>query len=56
MEDLGWTWTPGLDIWLGDNGLMTQTFPVVAAFSQRLGFALSATRIWVDLSEPTLSE
>lgn len=56
MEELGWSWIPGQDLWLGSNGLLTQTYPAGAAFSQRLGFALSPTRIWVDISEPVLSD
>lgn len=56
IDEASWSWVPDADIWLGINGLMTQTPPSTAAFVQRVGFALTPTRIWVDLSEPVLSE
>lgn len=56
IDEASWSWVPDADIWLGTNGLMTQTPPSSAAFVQRVGFALTPTRIWVDLSEPVLSE
>jgi hypothetical protein len=54
LDETSWDWVPDTDIWLGYNGLLTQTPPRVAAFVQRVGFALTPTRIWVDLSEPVL--
>lgn len=53
IDEPSWTWTPDGDVWVGDNGLLTQTVPS-GAFLQRIGFALSATRLWVELSEPLL--
>lgn len=54
VDEPSWTWTPGGDVYLGDSGLLTQTVPLAAAFLQRVGFALTATRLWVELSEPIL--
>lgn len=56
IDEASWSWVPDADIWLDTNGLMTQTPPSAAAFLQRVGFALTPTRVWVDLSEPVLSE
>lgn len=42
----GWAWTPGLPIFVGANGLLTQTPPVnPAVFSQIVAQALTATKI-----------
>lgn len=50
MNEVSWTWTvPGL-IFLGTNGLLTQTVPVFpsADFQAGLGYAVSPTRMYVD--------
>jgi hypothetical protein len=52
ITEPSWTWTPDSDIFLGLNGLLTQSIPGTAAFAQRLGFALSPTEMWVELGEP----
>lgn len=52
ITEPSWTWTPDGDIYLGLNGLLTQSIPGTAAFAQRLGFALSPTEMWVELGEP----
>ncbi len=55
MEEPSWNWTPDEDLWLSANGLVTQVFPAEAVFAQRIGIALTPTRIWVDISEPVIS-
>jgi hypothetical protein len=52
ITEPSWTWTPDADIFVGLNGLLTQSIPGTAAFAQRLGFALSPTEMWVELGEP----
>lgn len=50
-----WTWTLDLPVFLGSNGLMTQT-PPTTGFSQIVGFPITATKLMIGLREPlTLS-
>jgi hypothetical protein len=51
IDDSGWTWTPGLPIYLGINGVMTQSYSAAWAFAVVIGFAVSATRIVVDFKD-----
>lgn len=55
MTELSWGWTPDADIYLGINGVLTQTIPPTAAFAQRIGYAVTPTSIWVELGEPIVS-
>lgn len=52
----GWNWTQGDPVFVGlDPGTMTQTAPDPAAgytFSQIIGFAESATSIFIDIQPP----
>jgi len=55
VEHNGWSWTPGLPVFLGTNGALTQTEPVAdgpAAFIQEVGHAQSATALFVDIQPP----
>ena len=52
ITEPSWSWIPDADIFLGLNGLLTQSIPGTAVFAQRLGFALSPTEMWVELGEP----
>lgn len=50
-----WTWTPGGTLYLGVNGLMTQTAPTALAgalFSLQVGVALAPTMIFFDPKSP----
>lgn len=50
-----WNWTLDLPIFLGTNGLLTQTAPAnPAVFSQIVGFPVNATTLFVSLREPFL--
>lgn len=51
-EEPSWSWTPGGVIYLGTNGLLTQTAPSAPAFLRILGTAVSTTRIWWDPQPP----
>lgn len=54
LVEASWSWTPDADIWLGSSGILTQTYPSGAAFAQRMGYAISPTEMWIDLTEPTI--
>ena len=51
MSEVSWSWTLDVPVWLGTNGLMTQT-PPTSGFSLIIGFPVSATKLFVDLREP----
>jgi hypothetical protein len=53
MEELSWTWTPQQELFLGVNGLMTHT-PPASGFSLVVAFAITATKIFIDVKEPVL--
>jgi hypothetical protein len=50
MTELSWTWTPGEPIFLGNNGMLTQT-PPSSGFAIELGTAISATSIWIVVGQ-----
>lgn len=54
VTESGWTWTPGLPLFLEDNGFMSQTPPTsaTAAFSLQVGTAVTATSIFFNPSAP----
>ena len=52
VDEQSWSWEAGGDIWLVAEGLMTQTPPMEGAFIQRVGYALSPTRIRITLDDP----
>ena len=53
LNEVSWTWTPGLPIFLGDNGALTQTPPASPSkFSITLGFAEDATTMLVSIGTP----
>ena len=50
-----WNWTLDLPVFLGTNGLLTQSAPAnPAVFSQVVGFPVDATTLFVTLREPLL--
>lgn len=50
-----WNWTLNLPVFLGTNGLLTQTPPSTPAlFSQVVGFPITATKMFVNIREPIL--
>jgi hypothetical protein len=52
VDDSGWTWTAGLPVYCGINGVLTQTYSAAWSFVLIVGVALSATRIAVQLRDP----
>ena len=51
LEHVGWSWATG-PVYVGVAGALTQALPPGALFCQVVGFALSATRVLVDLQPP----
>lgn len=53
-----WTWTPQEPVFLGANGLLTQTPPTdpTAAFVLVIGFAASPTRLMLRIEAPIYFE
>jgi hypothetical protein len=52
LTESSWSWTPAAPIYVGANGALTQTVPAVgngARFSQRVGYAVTPTEMFVDL-------
>lgn len=52
VDDSSWSWTEG-HVWCGANGILTQT-PPTSGWDFIIGFATSATRLYIDLNEPVL--
>lgn len=51
----GWSWIQG-PVFLGENGALTQTVPSTARFSLAIGFAMSATTLFIDIGTPIILE
>lgn len=49
-----WSWTPGMAVYLGANGMLTQTVPVApsSAFLLELGTAITPTSLFFDPGIP----
>lgn len=54
VEEPSWSWAPGMPVFLGVDGVPTQSLPATAAFSLVVGFAISATRLFVSIREPVI--
>lgn len=54
ITEPSWSWTVDQPVYLGTNGLLTQTVPVKPSseFLQRVGFAVAATRIFLLIEPP----
>ena len=50
VEDSSWSWTEG-HVWCAQNGTLTQ-IPPNDGWDFIIGFATSATRLYIDLNEP----
>lgn len=51
VEEVSWTWELNKPIFLGNNGLMTQTVPSTG-FLLQIGYPVSATKMIVDIKMP----
>lgn len=51
LAEAGWNWTPGLPIYVGNNGVLTQT-PPTTGFRLIIAVAYNATTIFINPKEP----
>ena len=51
MTEPTWAWQPGLPVWLGLNGVLTQTVPAAGA-QVEVGIATAATKLIVRIQPP----
>jgi hypothetical protein len=49
-----WTWTPDQMVFLGLNGVLTQTVPSGALFIQPIGIARTATKLVLNIQPAIL--
>ena len=47
ITNAGWSWTPGATLWLGVDGAITETMPSAGNYAKPLGYAETATTIWL---------
>jgi len=52
LVEPGWAWAPGLPVYLGINGVLTQVPPVAPSFCLIVGFPVAPTKLFVSLREP----
>lgn len=52
IEESTWSWTPDLPVYLGHDGVPTQTLPSDALFSQLVGFPTTPTRLFIGPRDP----
>lgn len=52
LEDDGWTFVPHRNVFVGDNGVLTQTIDPTWAFVCVVGRALTPTKLLVDMRAP----
>lgn len=53
MTEAGWSWSIGSPVYLGINGALTQTAPATG-FALAIGFAVTATKIYIDIKQPII--
>lgn len=51
VDDDAWSWVTSGLIWLGDSGIPTQT-PPTTGYDVQIGYAVSPTRIYLDIQPP----
>ena len=49
IEDPSWNFTPGANLFVGLNGMLTETVPPTAAFSKIIGKVISPTKVLFNL-------
>ena len=54
IEEVSWAWTPGFPVYLGLNGVPTQTLPPEAVFGLIVGIPSSPTALFMALREPIM--
>jgi hypothetical protein len=53
IDESSWSWTPGATLFLGSSGQITESIPT-SGFNLRVGYAVTATRMYVLIGEPIL--
>lgn len=48
-----WAWTLGVPVFLGINGMLTQT-PPSSGFSLVVGFPITATKLYIKIQQPLI--
>lgn len=51
IEEPTWSWTVGIPVWLGENGVLQQVLPS-SGFALRVGFPMSPTKLYINICEP----
>jgi hypothetical protein len=51
IEEVSWNWDTNTPIWLGENGLLTQTIPE-SGFSLIIGYPVTSTKVMIGIKEP----
>lgn len=54
VEEGSWAWTPGFPVYLGLNGVPTQTLPPEALFGLIVGIPTTPTTLFLAPREPIL--
>lgn len=53
MVESSFAFTPGAQVFVSTNGLMTET-PPASGFKRGIGFAIAATKLFIDSREPVI--
>jgi hypothetical protein len=51
IEDSGWSFAPGSTIYLGLDGVLTTSPPPSGAFTQRIGYVSSPTKVVINIAD-----
>ena len=54
LVEPSWSWTPLIPIYVGVNGLLTQTVPTLPAFLRIIAVAVTPTALWVAPQPPVI--
>lgn len=52
MTESSWGWTPGAPVYVGVDGVLTQTSPSGGQWAQIIGVPSAPTQLWVDIQPP----
>lgn len=53
MTEAGWSWMVGSPVYLSTNGTLSHTAPS-SGFVLVIGFALTATKVFIDIKQPII--
>lgn len=52
VDEGSWAWMPGVPVWVGVGGTLTQSVPIAPALMLEIGVALTATSLFVRTRSP----